>query len=126
MKPTSPVKIHLTLGAAVLLAMALLYVLLVHDGQPRLSPRLSLSGWAVFGAAALALVLMAWAPGLLRGWRGLSPPQTLSRSDTNFYIMVAVAGCALAVAGVFSGMWWLMVLGIMLAPLSSMFRRDRA
>jgi len=36
MKPTSPAKIHLSLGAADLLAMALLYVLPVHNAQPKL------------------------------------------------------------------------------------------
>jgi predicted metal-binding membrane protein len=49
----------------------------------------------------------------------------LSRSDIGFCIMVAMAGSAPAVIGVFSGMWWLMALGIMLAPLSFMFRGGR-
>jgi hypothetical protein len=43
----------------------------------------------------------------------------------NHIIIVTVAGCALAFWGVYSGMWWLMVLGIMLAPLSFLLSGNR-
>ena len=36
----------------------------------------------------------------------------------NRIIAVTVVGCALAFWGVYLGMWWLMLLGFMLVPLS--------
>lgn len=41
----------------------------------------------------------------------------MQRNRTANLVAVAVAGSALAAWGAYSGMWWLMVLGIMLAPL---------
>jgi hypothetical protein len=120
MKPTQNTVIHGLLGAAVLIAVVLLYLILspTPNGQLMLSP----SGWIVFGGAALALVLAAFLPSLVRRWRGLPPPQVLSPSDIRFCIMVVVVGCALAFVGALSEMWWLAVLPIMLAPLSIVFR----
>jgi hypothetical protein len=122
MKPTQNTIIHALLGAAVLLAIALLYLLLVHNAQAN---NLSPVEWTVFGGAALALGLAAFVPSLLRRSRGLPAAPLLSRSDIGFCIMVALVGCVLAVVGVFSEMWWLMTLGIMLAPMSFMFRGSR-
>ena len=113
--------IHILLGVAVLSALALFYLCLTPPDQSGLS---SLQ-WVLFGAFALALMLAAFAPSLVRRLRGLPPPQPLSPSDISFCILVAVVGCALAFFGVYSGMWWMMVLGIMLAPLSFMFRFRR-
>ena len=121
MRPTQNTIIHGLLGAAVLLAVVLLYMVLAHDGQPNLSP----SGWGLLGGAALTLALATFLPSLVRRWRGLPPPPPLSPSDISFGIMVSVVGCNLAVIGVFSEMWWLMALGIGLAPLSFMFRGAR-
>ncbi len=121
MKPTQNTVIHVLLGAAVLTAIALLYLGLARLGQTNLSPW----KWTVFGGAALALVLAAFVPSLLRRWRGLPPPQPLSRSDIGFLVMVAIVAQALAMVGVFSEMWWLMAVGIGLAPLSFMFRGAR-
>ena len=121
MRPTQNTIIHGLLGAAVLLALLLLYPLLAHNGQSNLSP----SAWGLFGGAALTLASAAFLPSLVRRWRGLPSPPPLSRSDIRFVIMVSVVGCNLAVIGVFSEMWWLMALGIGLAPLSFMFRGAR-
>lgn len=118
MRPAQNTIIHVLLGAIVLVAIVLNYLVLAPHGQSMLSP----SGWLVFGGVALTLVLAMFLPSLVRRWRGLRPPQPLSPSDIRFCIMVAVVGCNLAVVGVVSEMWWLMALGIMLAPLSFMFR----
>ena len=106
--------IHILLGAAVLTGIALLCLLLAPPDQSGLSP----SQWVLFAAIALVLVLAAFAPSLVRRLRGMPQPQPLSASDISFCILVTVAGCALAFFGVFSGMWWMMFLGIVLAPLS--------
>jgi hypothetical protein len=113
--------IHILLGVAVLPAIALFYLLLAPPDQSGLSSW----QWVLFAAFALALMLAAFAPTVLRRLQGLPPPQPLSPSDISFCILVAVVGCALALLGVHSGMWWMMVLGIMLAPLSFMFRSPR-
>jgi len=118
MKSTQNIIIHVLLGVAVVSALVLLYVLLARPGQSQLSPL----QWAVFGGAALVIVLAAFAPSLVRRWRRLPPTPALSQSDIGFCLMVALAGCVLAVVGVFSEWWWLMTLGIMLAPLAFMFR----
>jgi hypothetical protein len=114
--------IHLLLCVAVLPAIALFYLLLAPPDQSGLLS----SQWVLFAAFALALMLATFAPSLLRRWRGFPPPRSLSPSDIGFCVLVTVVGCALAVVGVFTGMWWMMVLGIMLAPLSFMFRKPRA
>jgi hypothetical protein len=120
MRPTQNTTIHVLLAAAVLLAMVLLYWILAQDGQPMLTP----AGWLVFGGAALTLVLAAFLPSLVRRWKGLPAPQPLSSSEIRICIAVAGVGCIFAVVGVFFEIWWLMALGIMLAPLSFMFRSD--
>jgi predicted metal-binding membrane protein len=114
--------IHILLGVAVLSAIALLYVLLARHGQSGLSP----SGWLFFAALCLFLIVAAFAPSLVRRWRGLPGPEPLSPSDIGVYILVTAASCALAFFGVFSGMWWMMFLGFMLPPLWFMFRRPGA
>ena len=120
MKLTRTTTIHLLLGLAVLLAVALLYALVAGDAQPTLSPL----DWLVFDAA-LGLVLLALALAFLRR-RGSASRQVLCGADTGHYRIVGLLGCALAVAGVVSGTWWLMVLGIVLAPLFFLFRRAQA
>lgn len=113
MRPTQNTVIHGFLGAAVLLALLLLYVLLAYHNQLMLPP----AGWILFGGIAVALVSAAFLPSLTRRWRGLPPPQPLSPADIKLAMMVTLAGCALAFFGVFSEMWWLMAFAIMLAPL---------
>jgi hypothetical protein len=118
MRPTQNTVIHGLLGVTVLLAIVLLYLVLAHHGQPVLPP----SRWILFGGVALALVLAAFLPSLVRRWRGLPPPQPLSPADIRLVIMVTLAGCALAFFGVFFDVWWLMAFGIMLPPLSFIWR----
>jgi predicted metal-binding membrane protein len=118
MKPTQNTVVHGLLGAAVLLAILLLYLVLAHPGQPVLPP----SRWILFGGLALALALAAFLPSLVRRWRGLPPPQPLSPADISLVIMVTLAGCALAFFGVFFEMWWLMAFAIMLPPLFFIWR----
>ena len=122
MKPTQNVIIHILLGLAVALAIVLLYLGLAQSGQSQLSPW----QWAVFGGAALAIVMAAFTPTLVRRWRRLPPTPLLSQSDIGFCVMVALAGSVLAVLGVFSGWLWLMTLGIMLAPLAFMLRGEQS
>jgi hypothetical protein len=118
MKLTQNIIIHVVLGVAVASAMTLLYLLLARRGQSQLAP----AQWAVFGGAALAIVLAAFVPGLVRRRRRLPPTPPLSPSDIGFCLMVALAGSVLAVVGVFSEWWWLMTLGIGLAPLALLLR----
>lgn len=113
-RPTQNTVIHGLLAAAVLLAVLLLYLVLAHHGQAALPP----SGWILFGGIALALVLAAFLPSLVRWWRGLPPPPSLSPADIRWAILVTLAGCTLAFFGVFFEMWWLMAFAIMLPPLS--------
>jgi hypothetical protein len=113
--------IHVLLGVAVLAAIALLYVLLAAPDQSGLSP----SQWVLLAAFALALALAACAPSALRRLRGVPPPLPLTPSDIRFCVLATLAGSALGMFGVYSGMWWLMVLGIMLPPLSFMVRSPR-
>jgi hypothetical protein len=105
-------------GAAVLLAILLLYLVLAHQGQMTLPP----ARWILFGGLALALVLASFLPSLVRRWRGLPPSQPLWPTDISLVITVTLAGCALAFLGVFFEMWWLMAFGIMLPPLSFIWR----
>lgn len=118
MKLTQNAIIHVLLGAVVLLAIALFYRTLAHYGRTKLGPL----EWAVFGGAALALVLATFGPSLVRRWRRLPPPQPLSRSDIGFCIMVTLVGCAFTSAGGLYGMSWLIVVGIMLVPFSFILR----
>lgn len=80
MKPNTA--IHLLLGVAVLTAMGLLYLIVIHPGQPGLSP----SRWALFAVLSLILILAAFAPILVRRWRGLPAPQPPTPSDVRFFI----------------------------------------
>lgn len=120
MKPTQNTIIHVLLGAGFLAAIALLYQLL----QPSQRDRSPLE-WVIFGCVALGLVAAVFAPSLVRRWRHQPPPPPLSASDIRRLVMVTLVGCALAVFGVASGMWWLTILGIMLAPLYFMPRGPR-
>jgi predicted metal-binding membrane protein len=117
MRPTQNTVIHGLLGATVLLAILLLYLVLAHHGQPVLPP----SRWILFGSIALALVLAAFLPSLVRRWRGL-PPQPLPPADISLAVMATLVGCALVLFGVFFEMWWLMAFAIMLPPLSFIWR----
>jgi hypothetical protein len=112
MRPTQNTVIHGLLGVTVLLAILLLYLVLARHGQPGLPP----SRWILFGSIALALVLAAFLPSLVRWWRGL-PPQPLLPADISLAVMATLVGCALVLFGVFFEMWWLMAFAIMLPPL---------
>ena len=68
--------IHILLGALVLLAITLIYFLLLRDGQTPLAP----SQWLVLAGAALALVLGAFLPSVVRRVRGL-PQEPMLPSD---------------------------------------------
>jgi hypothetical protein len=118
MRLTQNTVIHGLLGATVLFAMVLLYLVLARHGGPVLLP----SGWIVFGGIALALALAAFLPSSVRRWRGLPPPQPLLPADIGMAVMVTLVGCALAFFGVFFEMWWLMAFAIMLPPLSFIWR----
>jgi len=118
MRLTQNAVIHGLLGATVLFAIVLLYLVLARHGQPVLPP----SGGILFGGIALALVLAAFLPSLVRRWGGLPPPQPLLPADISLAIMVTLVGCALAFFGVFLEMGWLMAFAIMLCPLSFLWR----
>ena len=121
MKPKSNTIIQCLLVAAGLAAVGLIYLLLAHRGQPKLLPW----QWTVFAVAALALLLAAFAPSLVRRLRHQPPPLPLTPMDTRRLVAVALVGCVLAFVGVYMEMWWLMTLGIMLAPLSFLPRAPR-
>lgn len=82
--------IHILFGAAVLLALSLIYFLLLPHGQATLSP----SQWLLFGEGALPLVLAAFLPSIVRRFRGLPPPQ-VSPSDLRFTIVLIAILCPL-------------------------------
>ena len=108
--------IYILLGAAVLLAFPLIYLLLIRPGQTTLSP----SQWLLLGCVALALVLAAFLPTVVRRLRGL-PPHQISPSDIRFFIAVTAVLCPLA----FFAVWALGPFGsfvIMLVPLAFAFR----
>jgi hypothetical protein len=111
--------IHLLLGAAVLPAIGLLYLLLAHHGQAGLSP----SGWALFAALSLMLILAAFAPSLVRRLRGLPAPQPLSPSDVRFSIALVAVLCPLT----FFAVWAFGPFGsfvIMLVPIAFIVRQS--
>lgn len=122
MRLTQNTTIHLLLGAAVLPGIALLYLVLAHPGQAGLPP----TARAVWGGVALALVLVAFGPSLVRRWRRLPPPQPLSASDIRFCLALTLIACALAFFGTFIGsalgVPWLGPMAILIAPLAFMFR----
>ena len=121
MKPGSNTIIQCLLVAAALAAVGLIYLLLAQRGQPNLSPW----QWAVFAVAAVALLLAAFAPSLVRRFRHQPAPLPLAPVDTRRLVAVALVGCVLAFVGVYTEMWWLMTLGFMLAPLSFLPRAPR-
>ena len=121
MKPRSNTIIPWLLVAAALTAVGLIYLLLAQRGQPNLSP----GQWAVFAVAALALLLVAFAPSLVGRFRHQPPPLPLTPVDTRRLVAVALVGCVLAFVGAYKEMWWLMTLGIMLAPFSFLPRAPR-
>ena len=82
--------IHILLGAAVLLAITLIYFVLLRPGQATLSH----SQWLLFGGASLALVLVAFLPSIVRRIRGL-PPQPVPPSDLRFAIILVAVICSL-------------------------------
>jgi hypothetical protein len=108
--------IHILLGAAVLPAIASLYLLLARPGQPALSP----SHWILFGGVAFTLVLAAFLPSVVRRLRGL-PPQPISAPDVRFSIALAAVVCPLA----FFAVWTFGPFGsfvIMLVPIAFFLR----
>ena len=116
MKPRSITIVQCLLVAAGLLALGLSWLLLARPGQPPVSPW----QWAVFGGAALALVLGAFVASLVRRSRRQPdqlPPAALSPVDVRRLIAVALVGCVLAYVGAYTGWFWLMTLGFMLGPL---------
>jgi hypothetical protein len=111
--------IHILLGAAVLIALPLIYLGLLGPGQRTLSP----SQWLLFGGVAFALVLGAFLPSIVRRVRGL-PPEPVSASDLRFVIALIVVLCPLA----FFAVWTFGAFGslvIMLAPIAFMIRYSR-
>ena len=85
--------IYIFLGAAALLAVPLIYLLLHGRGQPPLSP----SRWLFFGSVAFPMALAAILPTIFLGVRrarGL-PPQHLSASDLRFTIILISVLCPL-------------------------------
>ena len=120
MKMKQNTVIHILLGVAILPAIACLYLILARPGRPMLSP----SGWIWFGSAALALILAAFGPSLLRRMRGLPPPQPLSPSDIRFSMVLVVVLCPLT----FFAVWTCGPFGslaIMLAPIALILRAQR-
>jgi hypothetical protein len=113
--------IHILLGVAVAGAIGLGYFLL----RPYGGEGLSVSGWLLFAGVALVLIAAAFGPSLVGRMRGAPAPAVLSAADLRLCVLLVVVGSGLAVVGVFSGMWWLMTLGIMLAPLTFAFRGAR-
>lgn len=111
--------IHILLGAAVLLAFPLIYLLLLRPGEPTLPP----SQWLLLGGGVSALVIGAFLPSIVRRIRGL-PPEPASASDLQFVIAVAAVGCPLA----FFAVWTFGPFGsfvIMLAPIACLIRYQR-
>lgn len=112
--------IHILLGVAVLLALPLIYLVLLRPGQPMFPP----SQWLVFAGAALALLLAAFLPGVVRRVRGM-PPQAVSPSDLRFGLAVAAVLCPLA----FLAVWVMGPFGafiIVLAPVALIIRSRRS
>ncbi len=111
--------IHLLLGVAVLTAMGLLYSILIHPGQPGLSPW----RWALFAALPLIFILVTFAPSLVRRWRGLPAPQPPTPSDVRFFIALVVVLCPVA----FFAVWAYGPFGsfvIMLVPIAFILRQS--
>jgi hypothetical protein len=111
--------IHILLGAAVLLAFPLIYLVLLRPGQSTLSP----SQWLLFGGATLALALTAFLPSIMRRLRG-SPPQAVVTSDLRFMFALVAVLCPLA----FFAVWIFGAFGslvIILVPIAFALRTPR-
>lgn len=121
MKLTQNKVIHLLLGVFVLTTIGLLYMLLLPHGLQTLAP----SMWAIFGMGSFALILAAFLPSIIRYRRGLPAPKPMNRREMGIYICITLIGCILSFYGVFSGMWWMMTLGIMFAPLYFIFSKTQ-
>ncbi|MHA3772293.1 hypothetical protein ACXR0O_12235 [Verrucomicrobiota bacterium sgz303538] len=107
---------HVLLGGAVLLALLLVYLGLLHLGQSTLSPL----QWLLFGAFGVALLLMAFLPSMVRRFRGM-PQEAISPSDFRFTMAVAGILCPVA----FFAVWVFGAYGaiiIAFAPAIFMFR----
>ena len=117
MKLTQYTIIHGLLGLVVLVTIGLFYALLVPHGQSSLSPLT----WTVFIAAALALGLVAFAPSLLRRWRGLAPPPPMSAADIKFSIVLVAVLCPIAFWAVWLGGAY-GSMAMILVPLAFLFR----
>jgi hypothetical protein len=110
------------LGAAVLLAFALLYLVLLRSSQAVLSP----SRWLLFVGCALPVVAAAILPFVVhrvRRARGL-PPEHVSASDLRFTLILSAVLCpltffAVTMFGAFG------TLAIMLAPIAFIIRSQR-
>ena len=111
--------IYVLLGAAVLLAFPLLYLVLRPPGEPPLTA----SQWLLFGGLALPVVFSALIPIVsirVRRARGL-PPEQLSAADFRFFISLIAVLCPLA----FFAAWMFGAFGslvIMLAPIACINR----
>ena len=114
--------IYIIIGAAALLALPLIYLVLSPLGQTTLSP----SQWLVFGGLALPVVLAALIPMIVhrvRQARGL-PPEHVSAADLRFMIIVIAILCPLAAfAAMTFGAFGALVM--MLAPVATIIRSQR-
>ena len=113
---------YILVGAAVLLAFPLIYLVLLPPGQATLPP----SRWLLFGGLALAVVLAAIMPIIIyrvRQTRGL-PPEHVSASDLRFTIALMTVLCPLT----FFAVWMFPVFGslvIMVVPVAFAIRAQR-
>lgn len=78
-------------GAAFLVALSLLYVLLAPLGRSMHSP----VGWMAFGSIAMLLVVAVFAPMMAHRRRGASAPTPLTPADIRFTIALLVVVCPL-------------------------------
>ena len=113
---------YILVGAAVLLAFPLIYLVLLPPGQATLSP----SRWLLFGSLSLAVLLAAIMPIIIyrvRQTRGL-PPEHVSASDLRFTIALMAVLCPLT----FFAVWMFGAFGsllIMVVPFAFMIRAQR-
>ncbi len=103
-------------GAAFLVAITLLYVLLAPVDRSMLSRM----GWMAFGSIAMLLVVAVLAPLIARRLRGTSAPRPLTPADIRFTIAILAILCPLIFwAGSAYGS-----LLIMLVPISFILRKQ--
>ncbi|HLJ56956.1 MAG TPA: hypothetical protein VKT77_18090 [Chthonomonadaceae bacterium] len=120
MKPRQHKFVLILLAGTTVVAVGLSFALVARSVQRGPSPAM----WAVI-AAALATGAAVFVPSLLRRRGSVEPTASLSPADVRFCVLITVVGMALAVFGVFSGMWWIMALGITLSPIAFRFRWPR-